>query len=62
MYQIDNSYFSEWGEDTNTLARLIVEIVGDIPQKHQIVKYRQFAFEVLKVDERHISKVKAQRQ
>ena len=62
VYQIDNSYFSEWGEDTNTLARLIVEIVGDIPQKHQIVKYRQFAFEVLKVDERHISKVKAQRQ
>ena len=58
---MEDSFFEELGEDANTLARLVIEIVGDIPCKHQIIRYRQFVFEVLKVDERHISKIKVQR-
>ena len=61
VFDMEDSFFEELGEDANTLARLVIEIVGEIPCKHQIIRYRQFVFEVLKVDERHISKIKVQR-
>lgn len=60
VFQVEDSIFEELGEDINTLARLVIEIVGDIPYKHQTIRYKQFVFEILKVDERHISKVKVQ--
>lgn len=60
-FNIDDTFFEEFGEDINTLASLVIDIIGDIPHKHQVVRYKLFVFEILSSDERHISKVKVTR-
>jgi len=61
IFNIDDTFFEEFGEDINTLASLVIDIIGDIPRKHQVVRYKLFVFEVLSNDERHISKIKVSR-
>lgn len=58
LFNIEESFFDEFGEDADTLAGLLLEIVGDIPHKNQQIKYKQFDFEIFDIDERHISKIK----
>lgn len=51
--QVDDDF-----SDSDTLAGLLLDLIGDLPHKHQTVDWRQFHFEILGVDERRISKVK----
>lgn len=44
--------------DADSLAGLLLEIKGDFPAVHEILKYKRYTFEVLEIDERRISKVK----
>ena len=58
LFNLPDMTFDEVGEEADTLAGLLLELVGDIPEKHQHISFRQFDFEVLEMDERHIEKVK----
>lgn len=58
LFDLDTAFFDDVDGDSDTLAGLLLDLIGDFPQKHQKVSYRQFNFEILDVDERHISKVK----
>ncbi len=44
--------------DAETLAGLILEITGEIPDKHETIKYKGHVFTVMEVDSRRIIKLK----
>lgn len=58
ILEVDDNYFSEIEGDADSLAGLLLEIKGDFPTMHERIEYRNFMFEILKVDGRRISKVK----
>ena len=58
ILEVDDDYFSEIEGDDDSLAGLLLEIKGDFPTMHERIEYRNFMFEILKVDGRRISKVK----
>ncbi len=58
LFDIDSSFFDDVEGDADTIAGLLIDLFGDFPNKHQTIRFKQFVFEVLEVDERHISKVK----
>ena len=58
ILEVDDGYFSEIEGDADSLAGLLLEIKGDFPTMHERIEYRNFMFEILKVDGRRISKVK----
>jgi len=58
LFNLDSNYFDEIEGDSDTLAGLLLDIIDDFPHLHQSVKFRQFGFEILAIDERHIQKVK----
>ena len=56
--QIDETVFSKMADNADTLAGLILEIKGDIPQKDEKIEYDNYIFEIIEADNRHIEKVK----
>lgn len=58
ILEVDDDYFSEIEGDADSLAGLLLEIKGDFPTMYERIEYRNFMFEILKVDGRRISKVK----
>ena len=58
ILEVDDDYFSEIEGDADSLAGLLLEIKGDFPTMHERIEYRNFMFEILKVDGRRMSKVK----
>ena len=58
ILEVEDDYFSEIEGDADSLAGLLLEIKGDFPTMHERIEYRNFMFEILKVDGRRISKVK----
>ena len=58
ILEVDDDYFSGIEGDADSLAGLLLEIKGDFPTMHERIEYRNFMFEILKVDGRRISKVK----
>ncbi len=50
--------FDDIKGDADTLAGIILEMIGDIPQKNQIIDYRNFSFQIVAVDNRRIKKIK----
>src|SRR5574344_348237 len=55
---IDEFAFSKIAEEADTLAGLILELKGEIPSVNELIRYKNYTFEVLEMDERRISKVK----
>ena len=55
---INNETFEQIAGDADTLAGLLLEIKGEFPTLHEILSYSDYEFEVLKMDERRILKVK----
>jgi len=49
--------FVEVEGEADTLAGLILEIKGELPQKNDIIIYNNFKFKILEVDERRIIKI-----
>ena len=45
MFDIEEDLFEEVRGESETLAGLILELTGEIPQKDQIIKYRKFYFQ-----------------
>ena len=58
ILEVDDEEFSEVEGDADTLAGLLLEIKGDFPQVHEKLHYREYQFEILKLEERRISRVK----
>jgi CBS domain containing-hemolysin-like protein len=58
LFDLQPGFFDEASDDADTLAGVLLEIHGDLPEKHQTITYKQFVFEILGVDERRITKVK----
>ncbi len=50
--------FEEISAEVDTVAGLLLEIKGDIPEKHEIIEFANYKFTVLSVDRRHIKKIK----
>ena len=58
ILNLPDDEFDDVEGDADSLAGLLLEIKGDFPAVHEILKYKQYTFEVLEIDERRISKVK----
>ncbi len=58
ILNVDDDEFSDVEGDADTLAGLLLEIRGDFLSLHEKVKYKNYDFEVLGIDERRISKIK----
>jgi len=54
---IDTNSFDEIKGDADSVAGLILEIVGRIPKKEQEVKYNDYRFKIVSVDDRRIRKI-----
>lgn len=58
ILNVDDDEFSDVEGDADTLAGLLLEIKGDFLSLHEKVKYKNYDFEVLGIDELRISKIK----
>lgn len=54
--------FEEVAGDADTLAGLVLELKGEFPALHEIIRYKDFIFEVLEMDAHRIVKVKVTRK
>lgn len=59
---IDSDDFEEVAGDADTLAGLVLELKGEFPALHEIIRYKDFIFEVLEMDAHRIVKVKVTRK
>jgi CBS domain containing-hemolysin-like protein len=58
ILDIDDDYFDEVRGESDSIGGLILEMEEEMPPKGTKVKYKQFEFEVVDVDNRKINKVK----
>ena len=58
ILNLPDDEFDDVEGDADSLAGLLLEIKGDFPAVHEILKYKRYTFEVLAIEERRISKVK----
>lgn len=58
ILNLPDDEFDDVEGDADSLAGLLLEIKGDFPAVHELLKYKRYTFEVLEIDERRISKVK----
>lgn len=58
ILKLDDETFDEVQGDADTIAGLLLEIKGDFPKLHEKIKFQDFTFEILEMEERRISKVK----
>lgn len=57
LLNMDDDVFDEI-EDSDTLAGLLLELKGDFPSIHEVLQFKNLTFEVLKKEQRRISRVK----
>ena len=51
-------YFDEVKGDSDTLAGLILELKGNIPEKGEVLTYKPYTFTIESVDQRRVKRVK----
>ena len=56
----DDTVFNEVKGDAETLAGLILEIKGEIPDLHEKIEFQQFKFTIEGVDDRRIKQIKVE--
>ena len=54
IMKLDDDFFEEVEGEADTLAGLLLEIKGEFPELHEIIKYKNYCFEVLGMDDRRI--------
>jgi putative hemolysin len=57
---IDEDLLDDVRGESETLAGLILELTGEIPQKDQIIKYRDFVFRIESADRRRIKEIRVE--
>ncbi len=60
ILEIDEDLFKEVRGESETLAGLILELTGEIPQKDQIIKYGLFVFRIESADKRRIREIRVE--
>ena len=58
VMQVDDDFFEEVEGEADTLAGLLLELKGEFPALHEVIRYKNFRFEVLEMDNRRILKIK----
>lgn len=58
VVDIDDDFFEEVKGDADTIAGIILEITGEIPQRNKTIKYKNLTFTIESVDKRRIKQVK----
>lgn len=58
VYGIDDDYFDEIKGESDTLAGMILEKEGRIPETGFKCGYKEFTFDMVEVDKKHIIKIK----
>jgi CBS domain containing-hemolysin-like protein len=57
VFGIEEDVFAEVRGESETLAGLMLELTGEIPQKDQVIKYSDFIFRIESVDRRRIKEI-----
>lgn len=57
LLQLDDEMFDDV-DDIDTLAGLLLDIKGDFPSVHEVLTFQNLTFEVLKIEQRRISRIK----
>jgi putative hemolysin len=57
IVDIDEELLEEVRGESETLAGLILELTGEIPQKDQIIKFRNFIFRIESADRRRVKEI-----
>lgn len=60
IVDFDEDLFEEVRGESETLAGLILELTGEIPQKGQIIKYGEFTFIIEIADKRRIKEIRVE--
>lgn len=60
IVEFEEDLFEEVRGESETLAGLILELTGEIPQKDQIIKYGKFIFKVESADRRRIKEIRVE--
>lgn len=58
ILHIDDDEFDDVEGDADSLAGLLLELKGDFPSIHERIDFKNYSFEILKLEERRISRVK----
>jgi putative hemolysin len=58
VVNIDEDFFEEVKGESETLAGLILELTGEIPQKDKIIEFRNFVFRIESADKRKIKEIR----
>lgn len=61
VFNIDEEIFAEVRGESETLAGLMLELAGEIPQKDHVLKYKDFIFRIESVDKRRIREILVER-
>lgn len=57
VFEIEEDIFEEVRGESETLAGLILELTGEIPQKDQVIKHGGFIFRIESADRRRIKEI-----
>jgi putative hemolysin len=60
VFEIEEDIFEEVRGESETLAGLILELTGEIPQKDQIIKHGEFIFRIESADRRRIKEIRVE--
>ena len=60
IVNIEEELFEEIRGESETLAGLILELTGEIPQKGQIIKFGDFVFSIESADKRKIKEIRVE--
>jgi gliding motility-associated protein GldE len=58
ILNLDSDVFDEVKGEADTIAGLILELRGEIPEKDDILSYKRYTFTIVSVDNRRIKKIK----
>ncbi len=58
VLDIESDEFEDVAGDADTLAGLLLELKGEFPALHEIIRFNNYRFEILEMDSRRIVKVK----
>jgi gliding motility-associated protein GldE len=58
IIEVEDDPFEDVRGESETLAGLILELTGEIPQKGQVIKYRNFNFRIESADKRRIKEIR----
>ena len=60
IIEIEDDYFEDVRGESETLAGLILELTGEIPQKGKVIRYSNFNFRIESADKRRIKEIRVE--